>query len=457
MVVESPYVDRHYLEEFSGYYATALRPPPAKAVRIHVFSLEITDSDFEEIVRSAAAGAYDQERSRLQAGYLGFVVVRPIPSVAIGRTILRPYDDKPGRNYGPPAKAHHVHLAGLELEVEGVPFQQQDQAVGACATTAVWSSLARVIRTDGGRAPTPLGVTTAANKNLLSGRPFPASAGLELAQMLAAIREFGSSPHVLKPDEEPAVFHLAVKTYVASGIPVILQIKPSDGELHAIALTGFWSDPKAKPVSVDISDSWELLALPMSKVYVHDDRFGPYARMTLDGWSTPPQKSKAVSYPGVVGAPYEAGFEQFAQMSKVWTAIVPLYPKIRLSAEDLLRVATQALPLMASLAGTAERSRLRVEMSFALSGRYLRSLLGIGLAPDRAATIARSASLPRYVAVVRYRVGEEWFADVVCDTTEIFRPTNPWAPVITLICRNDAQVQTLRKVPETYGFDALVS
>ena len=81
---------------------------------------------------------------------------------------------------------YDVHLAGLRLRVRGIPFQQQEQAVGACATTAIWSALARVMRSDGGRAPTPFAVTEAATKHYVSDRAFPAAAGLEPRQILEA-------------------------------------------------------------------------------------------------------------------------------------------------------------------------------------------------------------------------------------------------------------------------------
>ena len=70
-------------------------------------------------------------------------------------------EDKPARAYIPSEGGHPVHLMGLELEARGLPFQQQEQAVGACATTAIWSALSRVARADGNRAPTPFSVTQA--------------------------------------------------------------------------------------------------------------------------------------------------------------------------------------------------------------------------------------------------------------------------------------------------------
>jgi hypothetical protein len=125
-----------------------------------------------------------------------------------------------------------VHLLGLELRARGLPFQQQEQPVGACATTALWSALSRVVRADGGRAPTPHSVTQAATRHYLEDRALPAVSGLELAQLTAAIRELGYSPYVLKPRSEYATFVLSLKCYLRSEIPAVLVLQDSQGEYH---------------------------------------------------------------------------------------------------------------------------------------------------------------------------------------------------------------------------------
>ncbi len=107
---------------------------------------------------SGDAEKRDKIQGDLDDAYIGFMTVRPIPSAPIGRTILRPYKDKPTRSYIPSEGGHPVHILGFELQARELPFQQQEQAVGACATTALWSAMSRVVRADGGRAPTPYSV-----------------------------------------------------------------------------------------------------------------------------------------------------------------------------------------------------------------------------------------------------------------------------------------------------------
>ena len=74
-IVEAPYIDRHYLEEYTGYYASALRAPSSRTTRIHVLSCELDDAVLEGWVEEAK-GNYKAVRDRIQEAYLGFVVVR---------------------------------------------------------------------------------------------------------------------------------------------------------------------------------------------------------------------------------------------------------------------------------------------------------------------------------------------------------------------------------------------
>lgn len=115
MLVESPYVDRHYIEEYSRYYATAFRSPSSSTVRIHFFTDDLTDGQLREGLVNAAGG--NEQRLifqvRLQASYRGYIVVRPLPSAPIGRTILAVYSDKESRRFT--TQPHRAHLLGLEM------------------------------------------------------------------------------------------------------------------------------------------------------------------------------------------------------------------------------------------------------------------------------------------------------------------------------------------------------
>ncbi|WP_437733091.1 hypothetical protein [Sorangium sp. So ce1335] len=444
LIVEEPYVDRHYLEEYTGYYASALRPPRSKATRIHVLSCELDDAELAQWIEDAKSD-YETVQSRLQSAYVGFVVIRPFPSAPIGRTILRPYRGLPSRCFAAASTEYRVHLAGFELMVKGMPFQQQDQAVGACATTAIWSALARVMRADGGRAATPLAVTAAATKYIVRGRALPANAGLDLNQILGAIREFGYSPYLLtsRGDDDHAGFTIALKCYLRSGIPVILRIRHEDeDEAHAITVVGFRESDEDEPAEDIVlrlhNGAYELRSTGLSRLYVHDDRLGPYARAI---W-LPRQDDES---PTLELKPRSPDLEKkFASKATVWGAIVPLYPKLRLSAEDLIAYAGDFLPLMVRVAGQQRRDALKVEPRFMLGGQYLRDLHTLDIAGARVRLFVTTALLSRYVGIIRFCLGTEWFADVICDTTDIRRDVPLAAPVLGMIPRDEGLVEAFK-------------
>ncbi len=145
IVVEEHYIDRHFMQEVDRYYSSCLLYKKNGCGRLHLFrdlgGERLDEERLENLLMNAAAGDREAVAKELEQAYLGFIVVRPLPSVPIGRTVLRPPAQKPT---GCATTRYTVHLLGLEVQLEGLGFQQQDQAVGACATTAIWTALQRL-------------------------------------------------------------------------------------------------------------------------------------------------------------------------------------------------------------------------------------------------------------------------------------------------------------------------
>lgn len=438
MLVEYPYTDRHYLTEYQDYYATALLPPPAKTTRIHFFQ-----GDYDEQILLALANAVDEGvepfaelRGSLQQDYLGFVVVRPLPSAPIGRTVLRAWRDQ-DRTFGPPSAPHRVHILGLSLKVNGVQFHQQDRAVGACATAAVWCALSAVVRRDGGRSPTPSAITARANQSAPEHRAFPAVSGLTRQQMIGAIAAMGYSPDVVKPSPgSPDFFYLVLKTYLRSGVPVVLQLLDEEvDEGHAVTVVGYREVATEGPeedggaiIRVATSlPSYPLRARAISRLYVHDDRLGPYARMKLRG--------DEHGEPVLQFWPHSRGGMDDVQIAaQVSCALVPLYPKIRMSGSDLCLLAGWLMPLATLLVGGPQQEKVRVEPFFALGGDYASELLrGLPIHADRRAALLQQLLLSRYVGVIRFFLSDSWVLDAICDPTDILRDPPAFAHLLAFI------------------------
>lgn len=139
IVVELEYVDRDYLEDFAAYYVRCFEGYPRFCVRLHFFAGKFGAAKFKRVLLHT--------RSTAELGlYLGFVVVRPLPETIIGRTCLATYEPENGRRYYPAIRTYDVNLFGISLQVSTLAFQEQDQVVAACATSALWSGFQATAR-----------------------------------------------------------------------------------------------------------------------------------------------------------------------------------------------------------------------------------------------------------------------------------------------------------------------
>jgi hypothetical protein len=223
----------------------------------------------------------------IQEGYLGFVVVKPLPRTVIGRTCLKTYPIE-NRRYFPIVRSYTANLFGVELTVDSLAFQEQDHVVAACATSALWS----VFQGTGIRfqhtIPSPVEITRAATeRSPIETRILP-SRGLSAAMMAHAIRNVGLEPYLVNVSNEH-ILKSTVYAYLRGGIPMILGIELRDLSddkhrsmgFHAVAVTGFSLGGNAP---IPIGDTrFSLTASKMDKLYVHDDQVGPFARMEFDG------------------------------------------------------------------------------------------------------------------------------------------------------------------------------
>lgn len=436
IVVEQLYTDRHYLEEFTAYYSTLLEPPPQTTTRLHFFQLAPNSIDLTAILEATAESGAIRFEEQYEATYLGCVSLRPIRNAVIGRALLKPYEGNASRTYGTALRNSSVRVAGLELAIRALPFFQQDQGVGACATAAVWSALSKACRDVGMRSPTPYSVTRAATSSVVNDRRFPATSGLDLSQMATAIQVHGLEPLLLKVSNSPAHFMWSLKANLQSGIPAVLFFKGQ--EEHAVAVSGYKRDA-VNLITLDPSPECPgdiVRTEGMKHLYVHDDRIGPYVKMQIsevfvqsssDGGSVgqdPEKKPECVGFElrrlRSGKDELDARDQEFFEGSRIWYAIFPTYPKMRMGAVELGDIAGKVLPLIRLLASVFSDD-LSVDGWFEQNGVYMNRLFRMGTNPKRVASFAQEVRLSRYVGVLRWKIGEAIFADVVCDTTDVPR------------------------------------
>ncbi|NJK30992.1 MAG: hypothetical protein HC927_00510 [Deltaproteobacteria bacterium] len=448
LLIETPYFDRHYMEEFSAYYATAFRPPDSHTTRIHVFACPLSDLDLGSALIAKIRGS-ETMLDAVHRDYRGFIVIRPLASAPIGRTILSTYTSSPSRVFAT-AREHKAHVMGLEFGVHGVPFQQQEVAVGACATTAVWSALASIARASGSRGPSPYEVTQAATRHLINDRQIPADGGLEIAQVLEAMRAAGYSPLALKASSRTyAQFTLALKCYLTSGMPVVLFVHDANG-YHAVTVVGYRRSDEQIPapdITLETAEGGvRLVSDGMSRVYIHEDRLGPYARMS---WQPAGHGGDGpeIAHLKLGNAAYQYDPKPMA----VHAAVVPLYPKLRLSALGLIHIATEAEIFIRFIVGPDASHDLRFDLSFELCGDYTKRLLAIGL-PDPVPLhdFLTQVPLPRYVGVIRFFLGRSALVDVICDTTDIDRSKPRFGNILAVVPFSADRIVHFRRFATQY-------
>lgn len=430
LVVESQYICRHFVDEFAYYYSRNLRPPKTNSVaRIHVFSSEVSQEQLREQMVAPLRGATSARV--LQDAYLGFISVRPVPEAPIGRTVLKRYGDEPLERQITAITTYEAHLASLRLQASGLAFQQQDAAAGACATAALWTAVSRVARIEHIRAPTPAEVSLAGmRQGLGNGTPLPAGGGLTMEQLANAVRELGFCDEQMRADRKPELFFAWLHTYLRSGMPVVLALwRPEGGghDGHAVAAAGFQT--AALEPNPALQSVVPLRSARITKLYVHDDRIGPYARSF-------PRVSPRVSDGGGQGSEYvtlDIADEQWLLES----AIVPLYPKIRLKVSHLLDLADTAADLLLYIVGKSLEAGLEVEFQYIRAGEYLDTLRSDAHF-DQASTFLETVALPRWCAVMRWYLNDRELVEFVYDTTDIVRGKRSHTDLLRAIVTRDA-------------------
>ena len=445
ILIEKHYIDRHFMHEYSGYYSQCFVDRQNHVARIHVFAA----NDFPESIEAFITGAYrdiDGFQSRIQEQYRGYVTVRPVSSVPIGRTVLEPLQDDPKRNYSCEVD-YDVHLLGLTLSIKGLAYQQQDKGVAACASVATWSALQRLCKFNGSKTPTPTEVTLAAVEHVVgNGRPFP-SEGLVVQQILSSLVKFNYPPSVVRVDDNPKLFKLVLHCYLSSGIPAILILSENESSPtgHAVTVLGYRATDTVTSMFTMGGAEIGVRNLGFDEIYLHDDAIGPYARGVLKIDSTKlkleiPRRKKN-------------GRKGISREWLIQSAIVPLYPKIRTSAKQLREIAVQSYPQLEKTFSDKAKN-LSVSMSFSRCGDYLQELYRATEKTERKISFIKKCSLSRYIGIISWYYLDNRVLDLLWDTTDTLRydPTHQHIlGIVTRYERSGIEIEGIDRFSQSFS------
>lgn len=333
IIVEKNYTDRYYSEDHSEYYVRCYDDYRKRCTRLHFFDISFDKDQFQFLIEGKESPLSNET---LQAHYLGFSVIKPLPLTVIGRTCLKVYPSNGTRHY-PIVRSYKVNLFGLKLSCkDSLAFQEQDSVVAACATSALWSVFHGTGVLFHHHIPSPSQITKLATKHVpVQSRTFPNS-GLSTEMMATAISAVSLEPH-LENINSLYFLKCTAYAYLRAKIPFILGVSLFDcaqqpGKYigkHAVAVTGYnLGENNFEPPKDPAFGRFHLVATKIDKLYVHDDQVGPFSRVILD---YTPIQIRTASGPHQVTESLKTSFIPSGD-TRAFSEImlVPLYHKIRI-------------------------------------------------------------------------------------------------------------------------------
>lgn len=362
LVIEYEYIDRHYMEDYAEYYSRCFPRRSRKCLRLHFFSTEFGHAEFRDVLvrKECASENSDAARTRLtwkklQDSYKGFCTIRPLPESYLGRVNLSVFPEINGSlpDRKVITKPCKISLFGRPLVVNAIGLREQDEAVSACATSAVWALLSGYGFLSPQQMPSLSRITKIAGiEGPGSRRIFP-NTGLNSVQMSKCLQHFGLEPDFfdIRPDranenETPrgvAALCKIADAYLPADIPFLVggrlyKNRSTDDSPdleyvgdHIVCVLGFFkSDTERKDAFPSASDRLDDSSF-ISEIYVHDDRYGQYLRLETKNAFFDPHGNGPEVIPLNIDRPKGLGISENADEFFEPTSIVlGLYHKIRL-------------------------------------------------------------------------------------------------------------------------------
>lgn len=334
IIVEDDYVNRDFLEDYSSYYVRSFREYRRSCVRLHFFRNAISEDDFSGILEGNPKNASTID---LQNGYLGFMVLKPLPTTIIGKTCIATYSHE-GKRFFPAIRKYKANLFGIKLSIDSLAYQEQDSIVAACASSSIWTAFHGTGILFQHSLPSPVEITNWATKYFpFANRHFP-NKGLSGEQMAITIREVGLEPYLYNVQNYDTLKATSY-AYLKGKIPIVLGFNLWDTTTnsdidpaihrgrHAVTITGFCKDGELSDTYEDVRLS--LTSSKINKIYVHDDQLGPFARMEFNSSFARFENSNIPCL--------ETGWSDNGSIkASPEILIIPLYHKIRIPFEAVL-------------------------------------------------------------------------------------------------------------------------
>lgn len=314
IVIESKYVSLSFLKDFANYYSLGYNNISRYCKRVHFFEDEFNLQEFEVFIIQPNKGI---QPPNLLNSYYGHVVIKPLPNSLIGASLIRCYKEyfqskaltsstiaynNKNREFKT-LRDYDINLFGKPYSIKTLVFQEQDRAISACATVALWMSFHKLSALFRTRLPVPSEITKSAGLQDSKGRSFPSS-GLQTDQIIRAIDLLDSNTVsevftgtytqriaiqrqiVQKKIIQPWKIKRYVYAYLHLEIPALLgyNVLTRDGN-HLVTITGYRQEKEEEAGTISnsfpsLNDSSIITeADRIQRLYCHDDQLGPFSKI----------------------------------------------------------------------------------------------------------------------------------------------------------------------------------
>jgi hypothetical protein len=419
IVIENEYISKAFFQDYVYYYSQCFKDYKKKCKRVHFFNSKFNNEEFlNELLNN------DQKHLTNET-YLGYIVVKHLPNVVIGTTILKPYQSNEiYKRVHNSVREYDVNLFGRNLIIKSLVFQEQDRVVSACATSALWVAFHKTSKLFDTKSPTPVEITNS-TKNLFidAGRVIP-NEGLDVFQIGTAIENTGlvaelRNEEILKDIDWLKTF---IYSYNKMGLPIIMGIKllekgrtnDSQENYHLITITGYREN------NINFGErksEMSTIAKKINRFYAHDDLIGPFSRLgfrkILDESYGKENKNKTKLETSWIE---ENGENLIADVVFVF---VPIFSGIRIKFENVYKIVLLLDYYLNEVAETVNNEEIVWDIFLEQSNRYKNEIISNKKIRKGLKKYILTNSLPKYIWIAKAFIKNDIIFEIIFDSTDL--------------------------------------
>jgi hypothetical protein len=409
IVIEEKYLSKSYLQDYSNFYSNCYVNYRRFCKRIHFFGEKFSQIQFGQCISNPR-----EKDNKIWDSYLGYIVIRPLPAAIVGATILKTFEDHNSERFYNSIREYKINLLGKNLVLKSLVFQEQDDVVGACASSALWSAFHKVSTQDIFQTPlpSPSEITKSVkNKfNDYSGRVFP-NHGLTIEQICEAIDSVGLVSELIINDSLKQIDRLKALVYAYNkmGLPVLLVIKLEDAAYHLLTIAGYrMGGIKKKKQGIEIT----LVSNQIQKFYAHDDQVGPFSRLEFALGARSKKFELKTAWRNFDKKDSRGYLNILATTEGI---IIPVHDEIKITFDDVQK----QVNLINQFFKVIILESLDWEIYLDFSNNYKNELFNNLDAPGRIRKKILPHSIPKYIWLARASYNNESVVEVIFDATNI--------------------------------------